>query len=150
MRMITRLIESITKLCNHNTMKIKFHKRVPVKCETKSKRNETKSIEAKRNQSKRSKTNRNETKPNETKPKSKPNFKTKSSHFMKWPRYRRVISLEIQVGITSQINKWANTDPKKYRRWDQVPRRSDHHLLTGRTRREPQFKSKNHQSNQCV
>jgi hypothetical protein len=30
---------------------------------------------------------------------------------MKWPRYRRVISLEIQVVITSQINKWANTDP---------------------------------------
>jgi hypothetical protein len=43
--------------------------RVPVKCETKSKRNETK-----RNRSKR-----NETKPIET----KPNFKTKSSHFMK-------------------------------------------------------------------
>ena len=37
--------------------------RVPVKCETKSKRNETK-----RNQSKRNETNRNE-----TKPKSKPN-----------------------------------------------------------------------------
>jgi hypothetical protein len=41
---------------------------VPVKCETKSKRNETKPIETKRNQSKRSETNRNETKPNETKP----------------------------------------------------------------------------------
>jgi hypothetical protein len=37
-----------------------------------------------------------------------------------WPRYRRVISLEIQVGITSQINKWANTDPRKHQRWDQV------------------------------
>jgi hypothetical protein len=58
---------------------------------------------------------------------------------MKWPRYRRVISLEIQVGIKSQINKWANTDPRKYRRWDQVPRGSKHHLLTGRTRREPSF-----------
>jgi hypothetical protein len=51
--------------------------------------------------------------------------------------YRRVISLEIQVGITSQINKWANTDSLKYRRWDQVPRRSKHPLPTGRTRREP-------------
>jgi hypothetical protein len=30
---------------------------------------------------------------------------------MKWPRYRTVISLEIEIGITSQINKWANTDP---------------------------------------
>jgi hypothetical protein len=56
---------------------------------------------------------------------------------MKWPRYRGVISLEIQVGITSQINTWANTDPRKYRRWDQVPRRSKHPLPTGRTRREP-------------
>jgi hypothetical protein len=45
---------------------------------------------------------------------------------MKWPRYRRVISLEIQVGITSRIHKWANTDPRKYKRWDQVPRRSKH------------------------
>jgi hypothetical protein len=43
---------------------------------------------------------------------------------MKWPRYRTVINLEIQVGITSQINIWANTDPRKYWRWDQVPRRS--------------------------
>jgi hypothetical protein len=56
---------------------------------------------------------------------------------MKWPRYRRVISLEIQVGITSQINKWANKDPREYRRWDQVPRKSKHPLPTGRTRREP-------------
>jgi hypothetical protein len=30
---------------------------------------------------------------------------------MKWPRYRRVISIEIQVGISSQIDKWASTDP---------------------------------------
>jgi hypothetical protein len=30
---------------------------------------------------------------------------------MKWLRYQRVISLETQVGITSQRNKWANTDP---------------------------------------
>jgi hypothetical protein len=50
---------------------------------------------------------------------------------MKWPRYRRVISLEIQVGITSQINKWANTDPRKYWRWDKVPRRNKHPLPTG-------------------
>jgi hypothetical protein len=50
---------------------------------------------------------------------------------MKWPRYRKGISLEIQVGITSQINKWTNMDPRKYRRWDQVPRRSKHPLPTG-------------------
>jgi hypothetical protein len=56
---------------------------------------------------------------------------------LKWPRYRRVISLEIQVGITSQINKRANTDPRKYRRWDQVPRRSKHPLPTARTLRGP-------------
>jgi hypothetical protein len=55
---------------------------------------------------------------------------------MKWPRYRRVVSLEIQVGITSQINKWAKTDPRKYRRWDQVPRRSKHPMPTSHTRRE--------------
>jgi hypothetical protein len=42
-----------------------------------------------------------------------------------------------QVGITSQIHKWANTDPRKYRRWNQVPRRSKHPLPTGHTRREP-------------
>jgi hypothetical protein len=48
---------------------------------------------------------------------------------MKWLRYLRVISLEIQVGITN--------DPRKYRRWDQVPRRSKHPLPTGHTRREP-------------
>jgi hypothetical protein len=45
--------------------------------------------------------------------------------------------LEIQVGITSQINKWANTDPRKCWRWDQMPRRSHHPLPTGHTRREP-------------
>jgi hypothetical protein len=28
-------------------------------------------------------------------------------------------------------------DPGIYRRWDQVPKRSKHPLLTGRTRREP-------------
>jgi hypothetical protein len=33
---------------------------------------------------------------------------------------------------TNQRNKWANTDPRIYRRWDQVPRRSKHPLLTGR------------------
>jgi hypothetical protein len=41
-------------------------------------------------------------------------FPSPGDHDLKWPRYRRVISLEIQVGITSQINKWANTDPQKY------------------------------------
>jgi hypothetical protein len=59
--------------------------------------------------------------------------KTKTSytgHDGKWPRYRRVVSLKIEVGITSQINKWANTDPRKYRRWDQMPRRSKHPLPT--------------------
>jgi hypothetical protein len=38
-------------------------------------------------------------------------FKGEAS--MKWPRYRRIINLKIQVGITNQINKWANTDPGK-------------------------------------
>jgi hypothetical protein len=37
---------------------------------------------------------------------------------MKWLRYQRVISLKIQVGNTNQRNKWANTDPRRYRRWD--------------------------------
>jgi hypothetical protein len=60
-------------------------------------------------------------------------LKKDSCLYMKWPRYRRVISLKIQVEITSQTNKWANTDPWKYRRWDQVPRRSKHPLPTGRT-----------------
>jgi hypothetical protein len=31
--------------------------------------------------------------------------------FLKWTRCRRVICLEIQVGITNQRNKWADTDP---------------------------------------
>jgi hypothetical protein len=37
-----------------------------------------------------------------------------NSHFMnskKWLRYQRVTSLKTQLGVTSQINKWANTDP---------------------------------------
>jgi hypothetical protein len=51
--------------------------------------------------------------------------------------YQKVISLKIQVGNTNQRNKWANTDPQIYRRWDQVPRRSKHPLSTGHTRREP-------------
>jgi hypothetical protein len=51
--------------------------------------------------------------------------------------YQRVISLKIQVGNTNQRNKWANTDPRIHRRWDQVPRRSKHPLLIDHTRREP-------------
>jgi hypothetical protein len=57
----------------------------------------------------------------------------------KWQRYHRVISLQTQVGITSQKNKWANTDPRIYRRWDQVPRRSKHPLSTGHACHEPSF-----------
>jgi hypothetical protein len=38
-------------------------------------------------------------------------FPSDRSECMKWLRYQRVISLEPQVGITSQRNKWANTDP---------------------------------------
>jgi hypothetical protein len=30
---------------------------------------------------------------------------------MKWLKYKRVISLETQVGITSLRNKWANREP---------------------------------------
>ena len=56
---------------------------------------------------------------------------------MKWLRYQRVISLKIQVGITNQRNKWANMDPQIYRRWEQVPWRSNHPLLIDHTRREP-------------
>ena len=56
---------------------------------------------------------------------------------MKWLRYQRVISLETQVGVTSQINELVNTNPRTCQRWDQVPRRSKHPLLIGRTRREP-------------
>ena len=48
-----------------------------------------------------------------------------------------MISLKIQVGITNQRNKKANTDPRIYRRWDQVPRRSKHSLLIDHTRLEP-------------
>jgi hypothetical protein len=62
---------------------------------------------------------------------------------MKWLRYQRVISLETQVGITSQRNKWANTDPRTYWRWDYVPRRKMDPLSTGHTRREPSFMIKN-------
>jgi hypothetical protein len=47
------------------------------------------------------------------------------------------MSLETQLGITSQRNKWANTDTRIFRRWDQVPRRSKHPLSTGQTHREP-------------
>jgi hypothetical protein len=56
---------------------------------------------------------------------------------MKWLIYQRVISLETQVGIKSQRNKWASTDPRIYWRWDQVPRRSNHPLSTDHTHREP-------------
>jgi hypothetical protein len=55
---------------------------------------------------------------------------------MKWLRYQRVISLKIQVGNTNQRNKWANTDPRLYRRWDQVPRRGKHPMLINHTRCE--------------
>jgi hypothetical protein len=34
-------------------------------------------------------------------------------------------------------NRWANTDPWKYRMWDQVPRRSKHPMLIYYTRHEP-------------
>jgi hypothetical protein len=61
---------------------------------------------------------------------------------LRWLRYQRVISLEIQIGITSERNKWANTDPQIYRRWDQVRRGSKYPLSTGRTRRVPHFKRK--------
>jgi hypothetical protein len=66
----------------------------------------------------------------------------KISKRKKWLRYQKGISLETQVGITNQRNKLANTDPWIYRRWDQVPRRSKHPLLTSRTRRESHFKRK--------
>jgi hypothetical protein len=62
-----------------------------------------------------------------------------STEMMKWSRYQRVISLETQVGITSQRNKWANTDPQTYKRRDQVPRRSKHPLLTGHICSKPSF-----------
>jgi hypothetical protein len=66
----------------------------------------------------------------------------RKARFKKWLRYQRVISLETQVGITSQRIKWANTDPRIYWRWDQVPRKNKHLLLTGPTRRESHFKRK--------
>jgi hypothetical protein len=34
------------------------------------------------------------------------------------------------VGITSQKNKWVNTDPRRYRSKDKVPRRSKHSRWT--------------------
>jgi hypothetical protein len=51
----------------------------------------------------------------------------------------KLISFETHEGIKSQRNKWANTDPWIYRRWEQVPRRSKHPLSTGHTRCEPSF-----------
>jgi hypothetical protein len=75
-----------------------------------------------------------------------------NNNFMKRLRCQRVISLETQVGVTSQIhvNKWANTDPRTCRRWDQVHRRSKHPLLTGCTHREPISNAKVCSQNQCV
>jgi hypothetical protein len=55
----------------------------------------------------------------------------------KWLRYQRVISLKLQVGNTNQRNKWANTDPRIYRRRGQVPRWSKHPLLIDYTGHEP-------------
>jgi hypothetical protein len=46
-------------------------------------------------------------------------------------------SQNTSVGNTNQRNKWANTDPLIYQRWNQVPRRSKHPLLTNHTRSEP-------------
>jgi hypothetical protein len=66
------------------------------------------------------------------------NLAFKSMHEMtKIPK--RVISFEIQIGITSQRSKWANTNPRTYRRCDQVPRRSKHPMSTGQTRCESSF-----------
>jgi hypothetical protein len=51
----------------------------------------------------------------------------KENNTKKLPIYQKTISIETQVGITSQIKeKWATTDPRTYRRWDQVSRRSKH------------------------
>jgi hypothetical protein len=61
---------------------------------------------------------------------------------MKCLSYQIVISLETQVGITSQRNKWANKDPRRYRRWDHMPRRSEHPLSIGRIHHVPHFKGK--------
>jgi hypothetical protein len=55
---------------------------------------------------------------------------------MKWLRSQRLISLKIQVGNTNRRNRYANTDPMIYWRWDQVPRRSKRPLLINHTRRE--------------
>jgi hypothetical protein len=57
--------------------------------------------------------------------------------YIKWLRYQRVVSLKIQVGNTNQRNELVNTDPRIYRRCNQVPRRSKHPLLIDHTRREP-------------
>jgi hypothetical protein len=53
--------------------------------------------------------------------------------YMKWLRYQRGISLETQLGIISQRNKWANIDPRAYWRWDQVPRRSNNQFIIPRS-----------------
>jgi hypothetical protein len=34
---------------------------------------------------------------------------------LQWPRYQRLISLDTHLGITSQMNKWTNMDPRTYR-----------------------------------
>jgi hypothetical protein len=49
---------------------------------------------------------------------------------MKQLSCQTVVSVETQVGNTSQRNKWANMDP---RRSDQVHRRRKHPLPTGHT-----------------
>jgi hypothetical protein len=48
----------------------------------------------------------------------------------------KIPKIEEAVEIASQRKKWVNTDPRIYRRWDRVPRRSKHPLSTGHTRRE--------------
>jgi hypothetical protein len=60
-------------------------------------------------------------------------------YMIEWLRYQKLISLETQAGITSHINKWANTDTRTYHRWDQVLRSSKHFLSTGHTHCEPSF-----------
>ena len=49
------------------------------------------------------------------------------------PKFRKVINL---IKPRSNTNS-RNTDPWTYQRWNQVPRRSKHPLLTGYTHREP-------------
>jgi hypothetical protein len=39
------------------------------------------------------------------------NIHDRTPNLFRWLRYQRVVSLETQVGVTSQINKRANTDP---------------------------------------